>query len=105
MRRKIRAIVKKPGEPIGHKITLDNNLRAFQEVVGGPIETVTFLQGVTVIRNGEGRNRDLPENFRMMSETIHGAVAVVGVYGENFTNCPLNMETWKLILQTWGNET
>ena len=34
---------------------------------------VTFLQGVTVICNEEGKIRDLPENFRMMGETIHGA--------------------------------
>jgi len=104
MRRKIRAIVKKPGEPIGHKITLDNNLRAFQEVVGGPIETVTFLQGVVVIVNEEGKLKDLPENFRMMGETIKGPAIVVGVYNDNFSNCPLNLVTWGLFLKDWGNE-
>lgn len=104
MKRKIRAIVKRPCEPWGHKITLDNDLKTFQKIVGGYIETVTFLDGVTVICNEEGKLRGLPANFHMLGDTICGTAIVVGVRGEDFTNCPLNMETWKLFLKEWGNE-
>ena len=105
MRRKIRAIVKKPGEPVGHKITLDNELGAFQRLVDGPIETVTFLRGVVAIVNEEGKIRGLKPNIRIMGEQITGTVVVVGVWGEDFDDCPLNLQTWRMFLEDWGNET
>lgn len=105
MKKKIRAIVKRPTEPIGHMITLDNTLETYQKIVGGNIETVTFLRGVRLICNEEGKLRGLPANIRMMGDVIAGACVVVGVAGEDFCDCPIDLETWKLFLKEWGNET
>ena len=37
---KIRAIVKRPNELIGHELSINNALKTFQNIVGGYIEVV-----------------------------------------------------------------
>lgn len=104
MKKKIRCIVKRPNEPVGHFVTLDNKLEVFQKIIGGYIECVRFLREVTLICNEEGKIHGLPHNIRMMGDTIAGPCIIVGVDEEDFTDCPLSMEGWKLFLKGWGNE-
>lgn len=44
---KISVIVKAPGEKTGHMETIDNTLRALQELAGGPIEMLCQKTGRT----------------------------------------------------------
>ena len=104
MKKKIRCIVKRPNEPIGHFVTLDNRLEVFQKIVGGYIEAVTFLHGATCICNEEGKLKNLPHNFTLYGENIVGPVVIVGVDGEDCCDCPIDIDTWKLFLKEWGNE-
>lgn len=50
---------------------------------------------------------DLPRNLTVgrppFHHTIVGDVVVVGVDGEEFTDCPLDFSTWKWLLKEWGN--
>lgn len=104
MKKKIRAIVKHPAEPVGHFVTLDNRLEVFQKIVGGHIEAVTFLHGAACICNEEGKLKNLPHNFALYGENIVGPVVIVGVDREDFCDCPIDIGTWKLFLKEWGNE-
>lgn len=67
---------------------MKNTLKAFQDLVGGPIETVGALSGGgVIICNEEGRIMGLPVNFAFDS-MFAGTVALVGVDGEEFTDAP-----------------
>lgn len=83
----MRAVAKRPGEP-GKVITIDNDLKALQEYVGGYIETFTISHNVTVICNEEGRILDLPYNVTFVGHRFYGPILIVGVKGEEFTDCP-----------------
>lgn len=83
----MRAVAKRPGEP-GKVITIDNDLKALQEYVGGYIETFTISHNVTVICNEEGRLLDLPYNVTFVGHRFCGPILIVGVQGEEFTDCP-----------------
>lgn len=83
----MRAVAKRPGEP-GKVITIDNDLKALQEYVGGYIETFTFSTDACVICNEEGRIIGLPYNVTFLGHRFCGPILIVGVKGEEFTDCP-----------------
>ena len=83
----MRAVAKRPGEP-GKVITIDNDLKALQDYVGGYIETYTISHNVTVICNEEGRILDLPYNVTFVGHRFCGPILIVGVKGDDFTDCP-----------------
>lgn len=51
---KIRAIVKRVDEPIGHVTNISNTLKNLQKLVDGNIETVRITDSVILICNEEG---------------------------------------------------
>lgn len=104
---KIRAIIKRPDEKYGHVTNISPSLTNLQRIVDGPIETVSFYPGCVLICNEEGKLRGLQRNFYMgtipFGDVIVGEVAIVGVDGEEFCDCPLNFDTWKFMLDKWRN--
>lgn len=104
---KIRAIVKRPDERYGHVTNISPSLRNLQKIVGGPIEVVKITPDVVCICNEEGKNEGLQRNFRIgeipFCDVIVGEVAIVGVDGEEFCDCPLDFKIWKGLLEKWGN--
>lgn len=105
---KIRAIIKRPDEKYGHVTNISPSLRNLQRIVGGPIETVPVGFNSVLICNEEGKLRGLQRNFYMgtlpYGDTIVGEVAVVGVDGEEFCDCPIEFSTWKYLVDKWGNQ-
>ena len=104
----IRVIVKRPNELYGHTVNISNDLKTFQGIVEGYIETITILNSPRVIMvvNDEGKLQDHPENFTIGSwikDTIHGTVILCGAEGEEFADVPIDMTTWKRMLVQWGN--
>ena len=83
----MRAVAKRPGEP-GKVITIDNDLKALQEYVGGYIETFTFSSDAVVICNEEGRILDLPYNVTFLGHRFCGPILFVGTKDGEFTDCP-----------------
>lgn len=94
---KIRAILKRSDEPIGHVTNISPTLKNLQNIVGGYIETVTFGDYV-VICNEEGRLLGLPHNCTINGFSFVGDIAIVGVDGDDFGDCPMDLKKWKEIL-------
>lgn len=89
--KKIRAIVKRPDEEIGHVTFISNTLKNLQNTVGGYIETVTIITDepqVVIICNEEGRLMDLPYNCTINGIDFYGDIIAVGVSGDEFSDLP-----------------
>ena len=93
---KIRAIVKRPDEEVGHVTNISPTLQNLQNIVGGRIETVTVSPGVVVICNEEWRIQELPYNCEIRGRDLMGEftvdfggeVVVVGTEGDEFVDLP-----------------
>ena len=90
MEKKINAIIKRPGEHC-YQTKITNQLKSYQEYVGGYIETVT-LDDCVIICNEEGRIMNLPYNCVIDGYSFVGTIVVVGRDDENadFTDVPMN---------------
>lgn len=93
---KIRAIVKRPDEEIGHVTNISPTLQNLQNIVGGRIEAVTIAPGVVVICNEEGRIMGLPYNCEVRGRNLMGEftvdfcgeIIVLGTDAEEFADLP-----------------
>lgn len=93
---KIRAIIKRPDEEIGHVTNISPKLKNLQNIVGGNIETVTIRPGVVVICNEEGRITGLDLNCVVKVDTLFGyglvgfcgEIIVVGACEDDFCDLP-----------------
>lgn len=104
---KIRAIIKRPDEQYGHVTNISNTLENLQRTVGGYIETVTFRAPredspvFVVICDEEGRLKGKAPNCIVMEwdaskvAAFVGDIVIVGVDGDEFTDCPLDFKDWK----------
>ncbi len=97
--RKIKVINKPIGmDPI--EMTIPDVLRSYQTLVDGPIEVVCVnidgIDGLMLV-NEEGKLRgDLQFNFTFDEvDEIYGDVVFVGYAGEEFANCPFNIQQVK----------
>lgn len=74
----ILVITKHPGQPAQIDPLFYNELEAFQQFVGGYIETITFSTDHLLICNEEGKLLDLPYNINFLGEEIVGPCMIVG---------------------------
>ena len=89
--KEIRVWVKPPGEPAQPK-TIPNTLESFQKIVDGHIEAVTLATNLAVICNEEGRMLKLKHNCLVGGVDFVGTIILVGVDGDEFTDCPVKKE-------------
>ena len=101
---KIKVIVKRPDEPVGHFEEVENTLASFQKIVDGHIETVGLPEGAVLICNEEGKLNMLQPNINIPTDSVVGTVVVVGRDGEDFGDCPYLLATWRAWLARWGNK-
>ena len=78
--------VKYPGEEPHVEPLFDNTLKAFQEAVGGWIETVTICSDLVLIVNEEGRIKGLPYNTTVLGCQLYGPVLAVSTKGDEFAS-------------------
>ena len=78
--------VKYPGEEPRVEPLFDNTLEAFQEAVGGYIETVTLCTDLVLIVNEEGRIKGLPYNTTICGCQLYGPVLAVSTKGDEFAS-------------------
>ena len=101
--RKIKAIIKRPDEAYGHMTNISNTLENLQRTVGGYIEAVTF-DNFVIICNENGKLEGLPFNMRIGAvDCFVGTIIVLGIDGENFSDCPLDFKVWKRLVDRWQN--
>lgn len=92
---KIKCIVKRVGEPVGHFEWIANTLEALQHAVDGYIETITMTADTLLIVNEEGRIRGLPYNCTIMSLDLVGDILVCGYDGDEMCDVPMTLDVWK----------
>ena len=84
--KQIMIMLKRPGCEPELEPLFDNTLEAFQEAVGGYIETFTLAPDLVIICNEEGKLRGLPYNVTIAGEDFVGTVLAVGVKGDEFAS-------------------
>lgn len=84
---KITAVIKRPRED-AELATIKNELRQFQELVGGYIECVMVEPGLVAVVDEEGIINSKPFNMKLGVHQLFGTIVFVGVDVEEFTNCP-----------------
>ena len=102
---KIKVIIKRPDELIGHVCWISNSIESLQSIVGGYFEPLTILRNpdVIIIMAEEGKLHGYQFNFNIPGDQIFGNVIVCGRDGENFGDVPIDRQTWNSILLGWGN--
>lgn len=107
MKEKIKVIIKRPDEKVGHVTWISNTLENLQRTVGGHIEVYnTGIRDVTIICDEEGKLKHYVNNFHagiMFPELFVGTVIVCGTNSDEFTDVPISLKEWKLMLEMWGN--
>ena len=95
-KKQIRVIYKRVGfDPV--EVTVPNDLEHLQMMVGGDIETVRWpaAQKVVMLVDDEGKIKNRPINFPYRGDLICGSVLWVGVKGEEFDDCPYDLEAFQ----------
>jgi len=100
---KIKVIVKRPDEKVGHIEEIENELESFQDIVEGYIESVFLSSSLVFICNEEGKIRSMRYNFSTDTDDIMGPVIICGVNGEDFSDVSISLESWEQQLKDWGN--
>lgn len=92
----MRAMKIEPGKPI-EIIDVKNKLRALQLQVGGYIETVPLSEDSVMIVDEDGMLKQYQHNdlaSYISGVHIYGTALIVGVDGEEFTDCPEQFFVW-----------
>ena len=93
----MKVIVKEPHHfPVRKEI--ENDLRSFQQLVGGQIEHVNVSETIGMLVNEEGKLNGLEKNFKFRGDTIVGTAVFVGYSEDDFTDCPVNEAAIRAII-------
>lgn len=82
---KIKVVFQRPGE-LSKVLCIPNTLEAFQQLVGGYIETLTLPSGFVIVMNEEGRLKGLRANIISYAGVIVGNVIITKAEDENFVS-------------------
>ncbi len=82
----ILVVIKEAGLEPRVEPLFENTLEAFQEAVGGYIETFTLAPEIIVICNEEGKLKRLPYNVTINYEDFVGTIIVAGVKNDEFAS-------------------
>jgi len=104
---KMKVIIKRPDEKVGHVANISNTLENLQKIVGGHIEVHTLTSnGCVMICNEYDKIAGLEPNFRLgyfFYDVVHGTVIICGTNVDEFDDVPIDMDIWKTLLGAWGN--
>ena len=79
---KIKVIIKKPEDQYGRLVEIENELRVFQDIVGGYIET-TGIDDLVIICNEEGKLKNLKYNIAVGMDFLVGTIIICGAKGRS----------------------
>jgi hypothetical protein len=80
---KVRCIIKRPDEPIGHVTNISVSLNNLQRIVQGYIEYVRLSTDLYVICNEEGLINDMPYNCSLGGHQFFGDIIIIGADPDN----------------------
>jgi len=86
--KKIRVIVKRPLDIVGHEDRIPNDDKAISEIVGGNIETVPIGKGIAILCNEDGKLLGLPHNCDLFRMNLVGTLIFVGINDQGYTDYP-----------------
>lgn len=72
-----------------NNMEVENDLKVFQNLVGGQIEVITLTTDLAIIVNEAGRLLRMPDNENApapFAYTLKGNFLIVGVNGDDFTD-------------------
>lgn len=103
---KIKVIIKRTDEELGHSTFISDSLENLKRTVGGYIETITVPAGflppelkatgdLVIICNEDGRMLNLPYNTFLFGFDLVGDVILAGVNGEDFADIPIEWANWR----------
>lgn len=102
---KVRVIIKRPDEKIGHVTNISPTLKNLQRTVGGKIETVTLVimpDGgmIHIICNEEGRLQNLPHNCQINGVDYVGDIICAQSNADgDLIDLQISYDIWKDILR------
>lgn len=67
-------------------LRIENTLQAFQDFVGGYIETITIADDLCIVCNEDGRLMNLPPNCTICGVAFVGNIMIVKTDGAEFTD-------------------
>lgn len=85
----ITVLYKAPGQKPEVKPLFENSLAAFQNAVGGYIESVTVTSDLVILCNEEGHINGIPFNVKFLNWDFYGPILLVGTSGEDFASFPM----------------
>ena len=86
----MKAIMKRVGQPPVME-EIENELKAFQDAVGGYIETVQIARDLLIICDEEGVLKGKDFNCRIAGYPFFGDLVLVGFEGEEFADVPCDV--------------
>ncbi len=95
---KIKVIIKRPDEKIGHITWVSPTLENLQKHVDGYIEAVRFGDMI-ILCDEEGRLKNKPYNCQIGRTSFVGTIVAVGSDGEEFADVPMDITGWKFLLK------
>lgn len=95
----MKVIIKRTFEPVGRLIDIPNELKPLQEAVGGYLEAVTLASDLTILCDEDGRLKGKIHNCTICGYEFVGTILAVGVDGEEFTDVPIDLNTWEGMIQ------
>lgn len=98
----MKVIIKKPKEKYGIFTDIPNELETLQKIVGGYIEVAPYHNAL-IICNENGKILNLPKNINYEYDYIAGTIIVCGHDREDFSDVPITMEQWKIIMDMENN--
>ena len=80
----------------GKWTAIENTLEAFQEAVGGYIETITIFEGIVLVCDEEGTLKGLTPSCNVLGVEIVGDWLLVGAKEDEFTD--LKDTDWRIMV-------
>ena len=101
--RKIRVLIKRPGE-MPYTAWMSDTLENLQRTVGGYIETVTLRRGLVVICDEEGRIKGKPHCCTISGADFVGTIILAGAENDEFADIPCDYKDIRRLLPTVWEE-
>ena len=86
--KKIKVIVKRPLDIVGHEDRIPNDDKVISEIVGGNIETIFLSKDIVVLCNEDGKLLGLPHNLDLKKVRLVGTLIFAGINDQGYTDYP-----------------